>query len=211
MLINVSPHFKLNTITGIVTERVSPNGNIKRKHNFHDAALPLPIFRDRMTGWFFEPAMKLLSVDQDIAAVHIVTPLIEALGQRYQGESSQGRSREVFEMMAKEIFGIDDVTATLIYKGLRCGFAHHGFIKDQKDRNRIVFTGGLQQAMEYDDSRLLIDSWQYVDQVHGAYEEYYSKLQEDAELLERFIKNWNVDWKLKKGNPGGVCDVPKGG
>ncbi len=210
MLIRVSPRFILNTHKRTVTELVSPRGDVKCVHLFHDPNIPVPIFRDRMDGWFFKPAIKLLSMNQDIAAVHIVTPLIEALGQRYGGGSGEKPSGKVFKDTAKEIFDIDCNTATLIYKGLRCGFAHHGFIKDRKDKNRILLAGGLHEAIEYSDSDLLIDPWRYVDKIRAAYGKYYSRLRENAELHERFIKNWNVDWELKMGNPGGVRAVPEG-
>jgi hypothetical protein len=173
-------------------------------HDFNDMDIPLLIFRDRMNGWFFEPATKLLQQGDSVAAIHIVTPLIEALQERYEGKSSKGKSADFFKKRAKETFRIGDDAAALLYAGLRCGFAHHGFLKDDERNYNILLTDGLAEAIEYVDSVLWIDSKQYIEKIRDAYEAYYAGVERDSELRRKFMAAWSDDWQMSLRVPGGA-------
>jgi len=61
------------------------------------------IFEDRMQGWFFDPALKLLDeANSSVVAVHIVTPLIEALECYKLGESSDGKPQLFLNLKLKK-------------------------------------------------------------------------------------------------------------
>jgi hypothetical protein len=203
--ISVSPYFELETDTLTVTE-FQRDGK-KTIHSFDADGLPLNIFRDRMAGWFFEPANRLLQIGSDVAAVHIVTPLIEALEERYCGESSKNQSAKFFKRRAKALFGLADEPLNLLYGGLRSGFAHHGFLKDDAHTYNILLTAGLQLPIEYRDEVLWVDSQKYVAQIVAAYQEYYSKVESDPGLRANFLRIWNPDWQMSLRVPGGAGTV----
>ena len=156
-----------------------------------------------MAGWFFEPAEDLLRKQQDVAAVHLVTPMIEALEQRYKGIYTPGHSRQFFKERADIMFRLGSNTVLdLLYGGLRCGFAHHGFLKDDTEQYNILITRGLSKPIEYNDDILWIDAPQYVAEIRRAFEEYYAKVGHDADLLQKFMKSWNDDWQMSLRVPG---------
>lgn len=70
-----------------------------------------------MDGWFFEPAIMLLERGHFVAAVHVVTPLIEALQERYEGKPSRGSSANFFKEQASKMFTINDEALALLYGG----------------------------------------------------------------------------------------------
>ena len=207
MLISVAPNFILDTDSLTVTELSSGDITV---HDFSDKKLPLLIFRDRMSGWFFEPAIMLLHQGHSVASVHIVTPLIEALQERYEGEPSKGKSAHFFKKRAKEMFGLSDNALALLYGGLRSGFAHHGFLKDDSNHYNILITTGLAAPIEYSDDVLWIDSDKYVYKVRDAYEEYYTFAEGDEELQRRFMAVWNDDWQMSLRVPGGAGTIREG-
>lgn len=206
MVINVSPRYSLDTDSRKVTES-GPGGYIT--HDSGDPDLPLKIFQDRMNGWFFDPAKRLLLEGGSVAAVHIVTPLIEALEERYEGKSSNNQSTEYFIKRAKIIFPIDDEAITLLHKGLRCGFAHHGFLKDDYNHYNILITSNLAAPIEFSDKVLNIDADKYVDFIKEAHEIYYKHIQQDAELQSKFMAFWIPDWQMSLRVPGGCGTVNK--
>lgn len=201
MSINVSPLFRLNRDNHTVSG-VDPSGREIHSYTFDDNSLPVKIFRDRMTGWFFEPALNLLDNGHDVAAVQLVTPLIEALEEHYRGTSSRNKSCEFFKSRAKQIFGIEEEPLNPLYKGIRCGFAHHGFLKDDDNEYNILLNCELPEPIRYDDKVLYIDSRKYVEKIKGAYEEYYSLLEPDSEYYVRFKNLWDKDWQMSLRIPG---------
>ncbi|MGA7383419.1 MAG: hypothetical protein WBW81_01585 [Methylocella sp.] len=205
-LIQVSPHFTLDTDTSTVTEY--PDCGEARPYEFDDETLPAKIFRDRVTGWFFDVAVKLLQEGQDVAAVHLVTPLIEALEERVRGEPSTGHSEDFFTASAQRILNLTDQKGLkLLYGGLRCGFAHHGFLKDDAKQSNILLTRDLTGPVVYVDTILWVDVPQYVDAVRGAYEEYYNDLT-DPDKKTKFLRLWAKDWQMSLRVPGAGGSIP---
>lgn len=201
MQISVSPRFTLNTLTLIVTEHTD-NGQVH--YDFNDQDIPIKIYHDRMQGWFFEPACELLEKGHIVAAVHLVTPLIEALHEHYQGESSRGKSRKFFQARAHILFpNLNQDAYDLLYKGLRSGFAHHGFVKDDDGHYNILFTGGLEQAIEYKDKVLWVDVYKYIDVISKAFDNYRTNVEKDPICKQKFLSIWSPDWQMSLRVPGG--------
>jgi hypothetical protein len=200
--ITVSPHFELDTSSQTITE-YSEQRELIRSYSFDDKSLPVKIYRDRMTGWFFEVAERLLLEHQDVAAVHMVTPLIEAIEEHIRGESSKYKSAEFFKASVKRIFGLTDSDAlNLIYGGLRCGFAHHGFLKDDDEYYNILLSSGLSRALIYNDKVLWVDSKKYVSAIRQAFDAFYNELSADPNKMDKFLKLWNKDWQMSLRVPG---------
>jgi hypothetical protein len=190
--IELSPRFILNTETEMIHERGTKPLRLFRAA---DNTRAIEIFRDRMESWFFDPAQRLVKAGEHIAAAHIVTPMIEALENRYQGESSKGRSEEFFTRRAKQIFSIDDATIGILYRGVRCGFAHYGFLKDDDKKCNVLITSGLSAPIIPEERLLWIDAPKYVDAIHQAFLKYYDLVSGgDAELKRRFEKLWDDEW-----------------
>lgn len=202
-VIVVSPHFELDTKTLIVTE-YSDQGEVVSTYAFEDKALPIRIYRDRMAGWFFDVAQRLMEQRQDVAAVHMITPLIEALEEHMRGQPSRGKSAEFFKAGVRRLFNLTDPQAlNLIYGGLRCGFAHHGFLKDDDNHYNILLSnGGLSEALVYRDKVLIVDTEKYVSKVREAFEKFYDELSTEPAKMEKFLKLWNEDWQMSLRVPG---------
>lgn len=204
MEIQVSPKFILNT-----TEFSVFDSSTKLKYDFHDRALPLMIFRDRMDGWFFQPARSLLNIGYDVAAIIIVTPLVEALQERYEGNSSIGKSSIFFKRRAKIIFNLNNENALqLLYNGLRCGFAHHGFLKDDTNRSNILITKiDSNLPIIFEDDVLKIDPDKYINRIIDGFLDFYNQVNTDDSLREKLVTFWNKDWQMSLRVPGNVGSI----
>jgi hypothetical protein len=163
--IQVSPRFTLETNTFEVT---SSEG--KGPYSFGDKTAARLIYQDRIQGWFFEPVYELLDKNkyQDkytVLAVSIVTPLIESLENYIKGKTpttGKNSSSSFFKDGAKRIFPVlapvpaDNWAIDVLYEGVRCGFAHEGFLKERKTRkcNIIIASQGEDKnPIKYDKSK----------------------------------------------------------
>lgn len=203
-IIQVSPRYQLDRGSHKIIDTESPEVS----YDYNDKNAARLIFQDRMEGWFFEPANMLLEKDHTIAAVHIVTPLIEALENYIQGESSRGKSEKYFTESAGKIFPdiSDNETAIkLLYRGVRCGFAHEGFLKDDDDAYNIIISSRHarheSKPIIYSDPEMIIYAYPYIKYIRKAYREYYSKLETDTRELSKFFNTWKKQWNMKKRMP----------
>jgi hypothetical protein len=199
-LVHLSPRFVLDGEKMKVTDAQDP----AREYEFDDEA-PWPrIFLDRQEGWFFRPALALVESGQTVAAVHLVTPLIEALEEHYRGVSSKNNSASFFKARARVIFaGLSPEGIDLLYSGVRCGFTHHGFLKDDSEQYNVLITGGLDSPLALDgDGVLWIDSGKYVEVVRAAFVGYCTRLESDEALRKKFNEVWKKDWHMSWRLPG---------
>lgn len=211
--IQVSPNFKLDTDKFEVTSL-----DCEGTFGFGDKTLARSIYRDRMQGWFFEPVYELLDKDkyQDkytVLAVSIVTPLIESLENYIKGRTpttGKNSSSSFFKHGAKRIFfkDVDDNGAIdILYKGVRCGFAHEGFLKKGKDQrgniikcNIIITSQGEEKypiAYDKNQEKMTIYAKGYVDKIQQEFKDYYKQLEEDKNELDKFFIVWEKQWKMK--------------
>jgi hypothetical protein len=202
MQIHVSPHFIVDTgIPPTVTSTVDPPLD-KSALQFENPDLWIRIFQDRMDGWFFDVANVLIERDKDVAAVHIVTPLIEALEERYRGKSSKDCSKEFFKERAKKILALPEEGIEVLYGGLRSGFAHHGFLKDDTDKYNILLERDRSTAAEFIDGVLWIVPERYVQAIRHGYEVYYNEVRTKPGMKDKFGKLWEKDWQMSLRVPG---------
>lgn len=168
------------------------------------------IFADRMQGWFFDPARELVSKDQSIAAVHIVTPLIESLAIYKQGKSSSRQSEIFFTNSAKDIFSLGDSDTKklrILYKQVRCGFAHQGFFQDSEIKedgktvkysyNIAIAEGGETEAIVLNEQEMIIYIDRYIDAIEKAFKQFYKDIEDDKKTRDNFLKIWKQHWSLK--------------
>jgi hypothetical protein len=101
------------------------------------------VFEDRIRGWFFLPARKLLDTPHcDIAAVGLLVNYFEGIEIYITGEDSKNRSAEFFARGFGRVFTVEGQDpefsrriADAIYSQARCGFVHDGVF-----RNRVFFS-----------------------------------------------------------------------
>ena len=203
--IHISPNFTLDKSK----MKVIPNdGGNSSQFDFDDSEIPTIIYKDRMEGWFFLPAEILLKDGHDIAAIHMVTPLIEALEERYMGKSSNGKSGAFFTNRAKKIFpNLDTKGLEILYGGVRCGFAHHGFLKNNGKRYNILIRRSLVMPIEYTDSVLWIDPEKYCHAIMTAFGELFAEISTNTYLQESLRMFWEKDWQMSVEVPGGCGKV----
>lgn len=187
------------------------------KLTFTNKNLALEILEDRVEGWFFKPAINLIRQNNEVAAVYLVTPLIEALEQRYRGQSSQGQEGNFFKDRASKIFPeLDPQQVILLYKGVRCGFAHSGFFSDDNETYNILIykndledldTGNSERldAMKYmsEDQVLYIEAFRYVLNIWNAYVQFAHLCSTDHAIGKRFLCMWQRDWQMSWSIPSG--------
>lgn len=209
--IQVSPRFTLDTNTFEVT---SSEG--KGPYSFGDKTAARLISQDRMQGWFFEPVYELLDKNkyQDkytVLAVSIVTPLIESLENYIKGKTpttGKNSSSSFFKDGAKRIFPVlapvpaDNWAIDVLYEGVRCGFAHEGFLKERKTRkcNIIIASQGEDKnPIKYDKSKkeMIIYAKGYVNEIQKEFEDYYGQLENDKTKLYNFLEVWKQQWEMK--------------
>lgn len=186
MEILIAPHFLLDTISKTVWRRESACWQ-EESANVLDLDLGTRIIEDRMTGWFIEPARRLLRDDNAVAAVQLVTPLVEALEELHRGESSQHQSETFFRRRAAILFSCDEDSTKMLYSGVRNGFAHSGFLHHGW---KVLIAPCLGTAIERDGEVFRIGAEQYVNDIAAGYQGYYSAVRSDPTLKERFSKVW---------------------
>ncbi len=204
-IIQVSPRYQLDRGSHKIIDTESPEVS----YDYNDKNAARLIFQDRMEGWFFEPANMLLEKDHTIAAVHIVTPLIEALENYIQGESSRGKSEKHFTESAGKIFpdisdnkDENETAIKLLYRGVRCGFAHEGFLKDDDDAYNIIISSRFEdKPIIYSNPEMTIHADPYITAIRKAYRAYYSKLENNTRELSKFFNTWKKQWNMKKRMP----------
>ncbi len=149
-----------------------------------------------MESWFFKPAEEMIASGNDVAAVHLVTPLIEALEIRYRGMQSNNQSGKFFKDRAKEIFQLDDVALGILYGGVRCGFAYYGFVKSEGGIYNILITSGLAKPLVHTPPMLFIDAPKYVAAIRSAFKQYCDLAETDNEAKQKFMSLWDGDWPM---------------
>jgi hypothetical protein len=97
---------------------------------------------------------------------------------------------------AKEIFGIDEDGLNILYRGVRCGFAHSGFVKDDKRQYNILITSGLASPLVHEGRFLWIDAPKYVEAIHKAFLDFYDLVKRDAEAKRKFVYVWDDEWPM---------------
>lgn len=194
-VIQVSPRFQLNRKTWKITSMKPGEGPFE----FDDKTAARLIYQDRMQGWFFEPVHMLVKNHQTVVAVHIVTPLIEALENYIRRDSSRNNSRDFFTTRAKAIFPyLDGDAVDLLYKGVRCGFAHEGFLKDDMQVYNIIIALEGNRPIIYNHPEMTIYTRQYVSAIQHEFEKYYSQLETNEAELDEFFQVWKKQWAMKK-------------
>ncbi|MCT7968950.1 hypothetical protein NG799_21805 [Laspinema sp. D1] len=186
-IIQVSPNYELhyketnNGTKTVIKKRKSHkeyDEHDEEGEDFNDANVAVNICEDRIMGWFFEPAQILIDFDKialnkeyDVAAVHLITPLIEVLEVYKEGQKpsnartipgselprSGDGSGQFFQKSAKKIFTRSlsqlrsnterDFAIKILYGGCRCGFAHQGYLQlipvpDEETKPKIVIARG---------------------------------------------------------------------
>lgn len=198
-VIQVSPNFQLDRKTWKIISLCSGEGS--SEYNFDDKTAARLIYQDRMEGWFFKSAYELIKMNQVVVAVHVVTPLIEALENYIRGKSSRSNLATLFfKSRAKQIFSsLDDNEIELLYKGVRCGFAHEGFVKDDTNTyNILISSEKADMPIKYQHPEMTIYASQYVAAIENEFKNYYSRLESESETLDDFFKVWKNQWAIKR-------------
>ena len=202
--IKVSPKYSLDPTDGEIFYFDEVLDKEVSKFDCQDKKGSRLIFEDRMQGWFFDPALKLVDeVNSLVVAVHIVTPLIEALRCYISGRKTRrGESMEFFQVQADEIFPSlqnDGRARNLLYKGVRCGFAHQGFLKnDDGVYNILISSEASDEPIIFDGQVMTIHARKYVEKINEAYQSYFNTLDGDADKLDEFYEMWKHQWRMKR-------------
>jgi hypothetical protein len=201
--IRVSPKYLLDPISGKVFSFNEVLNKEEFKFDCQDKNGSRLIFEDRMQGWFFDQALKLVDeANSSVVAVHIVTPLIEALRCYMLGRKPSTReSGDFFKNQADEIFSLlqnNEGARNLLYKGVRCGFAHQGFLKDDDDAyNILISSEASNEPIIFDGQIMTIHARKYVEKINEAYQSYFSTLDRDTDKLNKFYEMWKHQWRMK--------------
>ena len=201
----VSPAYLLDPISGEIFSFDKVQGKEIFKFKCQDKKGSRLIFEDRMQGWFFDPALKLVDEsNSSVVAVHIVTPLIEALRCYILGRKpSRGEKSSIFfKDQADEIFPLlqgNEPARELLYKGVRCGFAHQGFLKDDDGAYNILISSGVSdEPIVIDGKVMTIHARKYVKRINEAYQAYFNMLDRDGDKLDEFYDMWKHQWEMKQ-------------
>jgi len=206
MNVQLSRNHTLNRDTMKITEAGS---RPQAEYEFDNDDVAVHIFIDRADGWFFRPAKQLLEHDHEVAAVHIVTPLIESLEEKIQGVSSKGQSAKFFKDRATAIFpNADPSDIDVLYSGVRCGFAHSGFIADADASCNVLISNAGGDALKRNPPILEIAAGPYVDAIRNAFLEYETTLQSNPQLRQLFLTIWKKNWTMCRRLPGAAATHP---
>lgn len=196
-LIRVSPRFRLDLSNRLITSTRSGEG----VYSFDSKRAARLIFQDRMEGWFFTPAKNLLDDNHVIAAIGIVTPLIESLQVYKSGKPKANfteRAKKIFQYLCQkdrkhfsknhcprctsEGTELCKKPIDLLHQGVRCGLAHQGFLQkatdDRLGKNSIIISSRKNSfPIIYEAPEMTIYAPSYIDAIKNAFDEYYVELE----------------------------------
>lgn len=226
-IIQLSPNFTLS-----LRERRIKSTKDNQEYDFDNKMASTLVFQDRMQGWFFTPALELLNNNYAMASVNLVTPLIEALEIYHNGVAS--KSELDFEKQAKTIFRslckkenspfkwqkqcdvcsphsriLCKEAIKFLYDGVRCGFAHKGFLQDEdqtKQRNIVISLEWNNDPIVFESNCLTIYARPYVKFIQKAFEEFYERLENENETRDKFLNVWSLHWNMKKNSFGHISE-----
>ncbi len=193
------------------------------KNNVQTSVL---IYEDRVKGYFFDQARKLLgspsSNNEESSGFSAYTVLmiaisqIEGMQQYREGKSSERMSKDFFREGMKRIFNLadnDDESLEKLYRAIRCGLFHDGFTKG------LVYLALDFDNPEYQEA-LRIELWKYdsekirfginpklfLAEVENDFDQYITNLREQGDqsdfeftnLRRNFEKFWTEVWKESK-------------
>ena len=189
MKIQIAPSFMVDNASKNMWKRVEGCWT-KDERPVMDVKLGLEVLEDRVHGWFLRPAKTLADSNHEMAAIHLVTPLIEDLEQRYRGVSSRGQEKEFFRAGAKRVFGdaATEVILDALWKTVRCGFAHQGFMGHGHDVLVAVHRGAAIQQDAND--TVLICACGYISSIAKAYDDFVGVARVDDDQQRKFGKTW---------------------
>ena len=86
-----------------------------------------------------------------------------------------------------------------MYEGVRCGFSHQGFFKDdQSAYNILISSRESDESIIFDGRIMTINARKYVEKINEAYQSYFNTLDRDADKLDRFYDMWKHQWEMKR-------------
>lgn len=163
------------------------------------------VFFDRLRGWSIEPAKKLLEDGKGhIAAIQIVTPLIEAYHIYSTGKTGRDTSRDgkwFKEGVSKIFLKTHGEAKNALYESVRCGLAHTGFLGAPKSDWDVFVSAGVANPLTVNlqVKTLTISPSMYVNAIADAYKEFEDKLAKgDVNLTKCFGDAWTEQWSLCK-------------
>ena len=166
------------------------------------------IYEDRLRGWLFEQAEKLLERGSPAwpATLALALSFVEGYEMFRRGEDSDRRSKEFFQSGFRRIFSRTEPTypataldqsAALIYKELRCGLYHLGLAGPN------VFFGEFPAPLElileegtYRPVEIHVDVGRFLSTVKNEFNAYVGRLRdpadpEAAEMRAAFERTWH--------------------
>lgn len=186
----------------------------------------IDVFEDRLRGWFLTHARALLNVVHgDLAALQLALGYFETYAIYWNGEDSEGKSKQFFTQAFLEVFPFSGWEGTGVapalppdfrqrlagdfYRAVRCGLFHSGMTG-----YKILVGRKRSQAIEVSVHKptgatgaIVVDPEKLLDEVDAHFAGYLAQLRAPAntELRERFSRAWELK------NPMVTLPVPPTG
>ena len=168
----------------------------------------MDVYEDRLRGWLFDQAEQLVQGGPNAcpAALALALSFVEGYEIFRRGEDSDRRSKEFFQAGFRRIFSRTqpsyppaalDLSASLIYKEMRCGLFHVGLTGPNVFLGE--FAAPLELILEEDTYRpveIHVDVRKFLAAVKTEFSAYVARLRdagdpESIEIRAAFERTWH--------------------
>jgi len=158
------------------------------------------LYEDRINGWFLDIAnsLDITNGDADFISLMISLSYVEGVAQYIYGETSRGKSEEIFKKKMKEIFDFGDVEPEIvdkilknIYQLARCGLFHDGMTRNNFNISRC-FPTPIKYLLECE--VVLVNPSLFLKKVKEDFDKYILSLKDkkNEDLRTKFGTTWDT-------------------
>ena len=162
--------------------------------NWDDRDNLIRAFRDRVEGYYLEPAKCLNQCKYSFAAGAICLITIDFLARIETGLDSVGERFKVWVKRYIKDLNDEDISlndfASRLYEEFRNGLVHEGRIKKASQ-----FSDNFNKLVEIEGLIMIINPKYLLKEIIRSFKEYISKLKTEKSKFDMFKKNLNKDFQ----------------
>jgi hypothetical protein len=165
----------------------------KRWYERDDFDTLIALYEDRVQGWFLD-CVRQVQHNGGFIILMVAISYVEGADRYRTGDTDEGSGLR-FRRSMRRIFNVDDSTASLVWKHVRCALFHAGMTSRQ-----IVLDGDLKEPITSGESGAIhINAERFLEAVLSDLGQYVSELRDPSNtaLRQKFKEVFLYDRELR--------------
>jgi hypothetical protein len=154
----------------------------KRWYERDDFDTLIALYEDRVQGWFLD-CVRQVQHNGGFIMLMVAVSYVEGADRYRTGDTDEGSGHR-FRRSMRRIFDVDDSTASVVWKHVRCALFHDGMTGKQ-----ILLDGDLEQSISSGEGgEIRINAQRFLDRILGDLQQYVAELRDlgNTALREKF-------------------------